>query len=83
MNLIVDIGNTRTKIALFEKNELVEKAILENGALGELSAAISEFPIEGAILSATGVDTEGVELDKRKMTTQKNFDPLSINARCG
>ena len=61
MNLIVDIGNTRTKIALFEKNELVEKAILENGALGELSAAISEFPIQGAILSATGVDTEGVE----------------------
>ena len=61
MNLIVDIGNTRTKIALFEKNELVEKAILENGALGELSAIINTYSIDGAILSATGADTEGVE----------------------
>ena len=61
MNLVVDIGNTRTKIAFFEENELVEKAILETGALGELSAAISGQAIEGAILSATGGDTEGVE----------------------
>jgi type III pantothenate kinase len=61
MNLVVDIGNTRTKIAFFENNELVEKAILENGALEELSAAINGQAIEGAILSATGQDTEGVE----------------------
>jgi type III pantothenate kinase len=60
MNLVVDIGNSRTKIAFFEKNELVEKAILENGALGELSAAINGRTIDGAILSATGADTEGV-----------------------
>jgi type III pantothenate kinase len=61
MNLVVDIGNTRTKIAFFENNELVEKAILENGTLGELSAAINGRAIEGTILSATGADTEGVE----------------------
>ena len=61
MNLVVDIGNTRTKIAFFEENELVEKAIIETGALGELSAAISGQAIDGAILSATGSDTEGVE----------------------
>ncbi len=61
MNLIVDIGNTRTKIAFFENNELVEKAILENGTLGELSAATAGLAIDGAILSATGLDTEGVE----------------------
>lgn len=61
MNLIVDIGNTRTKIAFFENNELVEKAILENGTLGELSAATAGLSIDGAILSATGLDTEGVE----------------------
>jgi type III pantothenate kinase len=61
MNLVVDIGNTRTKIAFFENNELVEKAILESGALGELSAAMTGIKVEGAILSATGADTEGVE----------------------
>ena len=61
MNLVVDIGNTRTKIAFFENNELVEKAILETGALGELSAATKGQAIDGAILSSTGLDTEGVE----------------------
>ena len=61
MNLVVDIGNTRTKNAFFEENELVEKAILETGALGELSAAIEGQTMGGAILSATGADTEGVE----------------------
>jgi type III pantothenate kinase len=61
MNLVVDIGNTRTKIAFFENNELVEKAILETGALGELSTATKGLTIDGAILSATGLDTEGVE----------------------
>jgi type III pantothenate kinase len=61
MNLVVDIGNTRTKIAFFENNELVEKAILENGTLGELSAATKGLTIDGAILTATGADTEGVE----------------------
>jgi type III pantothenate kinase len=61
MNLVVDIGNTRTKIAFFENNTLVEKAILENGTLGELSTAISGQTVKGAILSITGKDTEGVE----------------------
>jgi type III pantothenate kinase len=61
MNLVVDIGNTRTKIAFFENNILLEKAILENGTLGELSTAISGQTVKGAILSMTGRDTEGVE----------------------
>jgi type III pantothenate kinase len=61
MNLVVDIGNTRTKLAFFENNDLVEKAILENGTLGELSSVINGREIDGAILSATGVDREGVE----------------------
>lgn len=62
MNLVVDIGNTRTKLAFFEKNALVEKAIGETSALSWLSDRLQDGRIvDGAILSITGQDTEGVE----------------------
>lgn len=62
MNLVVDIGNTRTKLAFFEKNIIVEKAIGETSALSWLNERLQDGRrIEGAILSATGQDTEGVE----------------------
>jgi type III pantothenate kinase len=76
MNLIIDIGNTRTKIAFFQKNTLVEKAIVEAATLDALSALVKGRNIEGAIMSITGQDTEGVEewLQKRyffiKMATE-------------
>jgi type III pantothenate kinase len=74
MNLVVDIGNTRTKLAFFENNDLVEKAILENGTLGELSSVINGREIEGAILSATGADREGVEDFLKTHYTFVKFD---------
>lgn len=62
MNLVVDIGNTRTKLAFFEKNILEEKAIGETSALSWLNERLQDGRcIEGAILSATGQDTEGIE----------------------
>jgi type III pantothenate kinase len=81
MNLIIDIGNTRTKIAFFQKNTLVEKAIVEAVTLDALSGLVKGRNIEGAIMSITGQDTEGVEdwLQKRfffiKMATNT---PLPI-----
>ena len=63
MNLVVDIGNTRTKLAFFEKNTLVEKAIVQTSALSWLNGQLQDGRvIEGTILSATGQDTEGVEV---------------------
>jgi type III pantothenate kinase len=63
MNLIVDIGNTRTKLAFFEKNRLVEKAIVQTSALSWLNERLYDGRIvEATILSATGQDTEGVEI---------------------
>ena len=63
MNLVVDIGNTRTKLAFYEKNTLVEKAIMQTSALSWLSGRLDDGRIvEGAIFSATGRDTEGIEI---------------------
>ena len=82
MNLVVDIGNTRTKLAFFEKNMLVEKAIMQTSALNWLNARLqSGLVIEGAILSATGQDTEGVELFMKKNLPYIKFEhttPLPI-----
>ena len=62
MNLIVDIGNTRTKLAFFEKNQLFEQAIVQSAALSWLYERLQDGRIiEGAILSSTGQDTEGIE----------------------
>ena len=62
MNLIIDIGNTRVKIAFFHKNDLVEKAILETLSLDALSERLKGHNIEGVIMSVSGRDTEGVEV---------------------
>jgi type III pantothenate kinase len=61
MNLILDIGNTRTKLAFFKENQLLEKAIAETASLAWLSEQVNGKKVEAAILSATGRDTEGVE----------------------
>lgn len=62
MNLIIDIGNTRTKLALFEKNNLIEKANVEALTLDALSDLLKGRNVEGVIMSVSGQDTEGVEV---------------------
>jgi type III pantothenate kinase len=62
MNLIIDIGNTRTKLALFEKNNLIEKANVDVLTLDALSDMMKGQNIEGVIMSVSGQDTEGVEV---------------------
>jgi type III pantothenate kinase len=62
MNLIIDIGNTRTKLALFEKNNLIEKANVDALTLDALSDLLKGRNIEGVIMSVSGQDTEGVEV---------------------
>ena len=81
MNLIVDIGNTRTKIAFFEKNALVEKAFTNTPSLGWLIQNMGSRQIDGAILSATGLDTEGVETfltNQFRFVKLDHMTPLSI-----
>jgi type III pantothenate kinase len=52
MNLVIDIGNTRTKIAVFDNNLMVEKAILQDGTLVNVTNFLAKYPkIDHAILS--------------------------------
>lgn len=54
MNLAVDIGNTNIKAAIFNGDALVEVCLQH----GELDALLGKYPIENAIISKTGENTE-------------------------
>ncbi len=64
MNLIIDIGNTRAKMALFNQNTLVEKTSVAHLTREDLVSFLEKndqnAPVEAAILSASGQNTEGV-----------------------
>ena len=54
MNLIVDIGNTCLKIALFEKNNLIKKSYLLDNYLDNIKNILSKNPVENSIVSNVG-----------------------------
>ena len=52
MNLIIDIGNTRTKMGLFGKGKLIRKGVLEKGwKLKDLKAFVADRGIKNAAVS--------------------------------
>lgn len=52
MNLALDIGNTRTKIGLFQGNELAEQAIWTDWTLGDLPAFGNRAGVDRVIVSS-------------------------------
>ncbi len=58
MNLIIDIGNTRTKLGIFGKGKLLRKAVFETGwGVNALKAFIADRPVESAAVSTVaGLD---------------------------
>lgn len=63
MNLAIDIGNTRTKIGVFQGAKLLEKRIWENWKSQDLFQLITNQKIENIILSTVG---ESVKEDLRQ-----------------
>ncbi|WP_321479292.1 type III pantothenate kinase [uncultured Bacteroides sp.] len=51
MNLIVDIGNTMVKVALFEGDSLIDVFSYSNASLGFLEGLIADYPIENGIIT--------------------------------
>lgn len=53
MNLVIDIGNTLTKIAIFNGNELIDISVVEKNTFKSLENTLVRFPeITSSILSA-------------------------------
>ncbi len=74
MNLIIDIGNTRTKIGFFKGEKLKRKLIWDKWKLKELKGLFDKHTINGVALSSTGNIPRGVESFLNK---QKNYIQLS------
>lgn len=59
MNLIIDAGNTRVKIAVFEKDKLIEVNVIDKKRiLSELKKIVKEFKISFGILSSVSFISE-------------------------
>jgi type III pantothenate kinase len=73
MNLIIDIGNTRTKIAIVNKTIIIQKMIVSDITVSLLQKLNKTFLIEGIILS-----TVKPEVDKNVIDLINNWDKLFI-----
>lgn len=62
LNLVVDIGNSRTKLAIFSKKELVDSWTVDKLKIGRLEEIKKTYPdLERAILSSVSIaDTQVV-----------------------
>jgi type III pantothenate kinase len=69
MNLIIDIGNTRVKLAVFKANRLLEKIAVEKKIfLSEVKKIITNQPkIKNAIVSSVDFFTKEEEFELRTM----------------
>lgn len=61
MNLVLDIGNSRVKCAVFEKNIRIGKAIWESLSLETLKEKCAAFEIKNVIVSASGIESEAIK----------------------
>lgn len=68
MNLAIDFGNTRTKLALFETYELKHKFVLEKLTIDDLNAILTNHFIENIIYSSV----VQLEMDLEDYLKRKN-----------
>jgi type III pantothenate kinase len=74
LNLVIDIGNTRTKIGLFHENQSVEQAIWQDWTLEQLLAYAATRNVQRIILS-----TVAAPKDELSMALSKHFFFLELN----
>jgi type III pantothenate kinase len=60
MNAALDIGNTRTKIGLFQENRLLEQAIWTDWTLQELCSFVERRNVENIIVSSVAKPETGM-----------------------
>ena len=73
MNLVVDIGNTRIKYAVFSKRELLEQHIAKNTKTFDLSSFVKEKGIHRSIVSSVITSLPGFVNALREQTDLIEF----------
>ena len=75
--LCLDFGNTRQKLAFFEKGELKEVIVLEDDGIQQLAVILDEVKPERSILSSVINHAEGIETLLRERTSFHKLTHLS------
>lgn len=60
MNLVVDIGNTQTKLAVFNSGEMVRTGTVSGDAADACRRVLKEFDVKNALLASTGETGEDI-----------------------
>jgi len=55
MNLVVDCGNTQTKVGLFQQNAIFKTFVFENGDIEAIKSLVENYDVQNAILSSVSV----------------------------
>ncbi|MFK8102425.1 MAG: type III pantothenate kinase [Saprospiraceae bacterium] len=76
MNLIIDIGNTKTKLGVFEEGVLIKKLTWEQWDLPKLQKLLRQWKIQSIALSVVGATKIEVE-----QYLAENFDFLKLSAK--
>ena len=74
MNLIIDIGNTRSKLGLFKKDQLIERVVRKKLTVIGLGRFCKKHKVERIALSSTAEVPEEVE-----KYLKKTFDYLRLS----
>jgi len=53
LNLVIDIGNTRAKLVVFDEEEPIEEIVTSNETLEGLPTLLAKYPLERGIVSST------------------------------
>lgn len=72
-NLSIDIGNTFTKIAVFDNREIIHFKRFVGFGSAELELVLKDFKIDNSIISTVDEDIEALELYLKKHTNYIRF----------
>lgn len=61
LNLVIDIGNTFTKVAIFNNRSIVESTAFETFGVAELEGLLSAWKIDRTIISSVNKDVADLE----------------------
>ena len=81
MQLAIDIGNTRAKLVLFEKGQIIARYQLEELTVKDLSDIYTKYPFEATIMSSVAKEQTEVEewLDVQGLFIKLNYlTPIPI-----
>lgn len=72
-NLVIDIGNSQTKYAVFNGIKLLEAGKLEQSGLVQINSLIENYDITHSIISSVGVDIGNLEELLKERTKYLRF----------